>query len=200
MRGRGSLRLTQETALSLLMHRSVCEWKKVSARVCLIVSESFPLMRGYIKQLMYMYKHIYCVYACFQGVVKLLRRLRPCLLTSPDTHDNSSSLQRERETKRQRERLKSYPLAIYSLSSVAALKHTGHDMYTLIYNETYQEWLSAVVPSGGWVIGGFRQYMWYPLSQSSQNSSWSCMKNTSKYLKLKFCGIVPSAAHCSLHL
>lgn len=28
-------------------------------------------------------------------------------------------------------------------------------------------------PSGAIFIGGSRQYMWYPRSQSSQNSSWS---------------------------
>ena len=30
------------------------------------------------------------------------------------------------------------------------------------------------LPSGGFCMGGFRQYMWYPLSQPSQNSNWSC--------------------------
>lgn len=29
------------------------------------------------------------------------------------------------------------------------------------------------LPSGGFCMGGFRQYMWYPLSQPSQNSNWS---------------------------
>ena len=32
-------------------------------------------------------------------------------------------------------------------------------------------------PSGGSDNGGFKQYMWYPRSQSSQNSSWSCQTN-----------------------
>lgn len=45
-----------------------------------------------------------------------------------------------------------------------------------MYNITLQ--MFNVAPSGGWVIAGFRQYMWYPLSQSSQNSSWSYMDNT----------------------
>lgn len=30
-----------------------------------------------------------------------------------------------------------------------------------------------ILPSGGCVMGGFWQYMWYPRSQSSQNRSWS---------------------------
>lgn len=42
-------------------------------------------------------------------------------------------------------------------------------------------WNSAVQmaqlqePSGGDVSGGDKQYMWYPRSQSSQNSSWSSL-------------------------
>lgn len=31
----------------------------------------------------------------------------------------------------------------------------------------------ARLPSGGSDMGGLRQYMWYPRSQSSQNRSWS---------------------------
>lgn len=33
--------------------------------------------------------------------------------------------------------------------------------------------VSQLLPSGGSDIGGERQYMWYPRSQSSQNNSWS---------------------------
>lgn len=37
---------------------------------------------------------------------------------------------------------------------------------------------TSISPSGGSDMGGLRQYMWYPLSQSSQNSSWSWKKKT----------------------
>lgn len=33
------------------------------------------------------------------------------------------------------------------------------------------------LPSGGSDMGGLRQYMWYPRSQSSQNRSWSWKSN-----------------------
>lgn len=73
MRGRGSVRLTQETALSLLMHWSVCVcvcvgWRetereeRVSVSVCagFYLRESFMCV-GMSNSHMYMYKYIYCV-------------------------------------------------------------------------------------------------------------------------------------------
>jgi len=36
-------------------------------------------------------------------------------------------------------------------------------------------------PSGGEESGGERQYMWYPRSQSSQKSNWSCWNNSESY-------------------
>lgn len=47
----------------------------------------------------------------------------------------------------------------------------------------YLRWLARRVktsnsPSGGSDMGGLRQYMWYPLSQSSQNRSWSWKPHT----------------------
>lgn len=45
--------------------------------------------------------YIYCVYMCFKKCVSfmLLHRLRPCLLTSPNTSDSSSFLYREERRK-----------------------------------------------------------------------------------------------------
>lgn len=42
---------------------------------------------------------------------------------------------------------------------------------------------NETIPSGGAVSGGFKQYMWNPRSQSSQNSNWSYSKHWCKVKK-----------------
>ena len=79
--------------------------ESVCIHVCSILSEItlffvfFLLMSRYVKQL---YKYIYIVCMCVNvQEVTLLRRLRLCLLTGPDTRGSSSSLR-----KTEKERLK----------------------------------------------------------------------------------------------
>lgn len=45
-------------------------------------------------------------------------------------------------------------------------------MDALSFKRSRHRW-QLQLPSGGSDMGGLRQYMWYPLSQSSQNRSWS---------------------------
>lgn len=45
--------------------------------------------------------------------------------------------------------------------------------YKRLYDAQTLTQSNKQLPSGGSVRGGLRQYMWYPRSQSSQNSSWS---------------------------
>lgn len=80
--------------------------ESVCIRVCVFDSIRekvvfFLLMSGFVKQL-YKYIYIYIVCTCVNvQEVTLLRRLRLCLLTGPDTRGSSSSLR-----KTEKERLK----------------------------------------------------------------------------------------------
>ena len=47
-----------------------------------------------------------------------------------------------------------------------------HKIFYFLWKRSMQS-LQLQLPSGGSLMGGTKQYMWYPLSQSSQKRSWS---------------------------
>ena len=69
------------------------------------------------------------------------------------------------------------PVSFPYIASVCIFSQI-YSSYTVVVHLCIVKPVRAVIPSGGWFIGGFRQYMWYPLSQSSQNSSWSYTGST----------------------
>lgn len=71
------------------------------------------------------------------------------------------------------------PITVRILS-LPSILHSPFPFYTWLCSTVrvemgalFNESIHNSLPSGGFCMGGFRQYMWYPLSQPSQNSNWS---------------------------
>lgn len=90
-RGCTSLCLTQETAMSLLMHWSMCVRVSVSESVCYYLRQSSCQCEGMSNSLC-VGRNVWCIICMCVWNVMLLHTLRLCLLTCPDTSDSSSSL------------------------------------------------------------------------------------------------------------
>lgn len=85
----------------------------------------------------------------------------PCLSTGPNKDGSSSSLMNRKTTDLSRKKKKNLILDCLDEYICDGLRRVKK---------------AANSPSGGSDMGGLRQYMWYPLSQSSQNRSWSWKK------------------------
>lgn len=85
----------------------------------------------------------------------------PCLSTGPDKDGSSSSLMKRKY------------LTMYLLTKFIEKEKKKKNLT----RDCQRRVKTSNSPSGGSDMGGLRQYMWYPLSQSSQNRSWSWRKH-----------------------